>query len=159
MRRLSVLALLLLAGACSSRSAVGSSDPGIAPALTIERFLAASSAVRQISRAQGEGAARMAEELETMARLFGTAEGSVLRLYPRDEVEQRMFLIARILDHTDYTLAGERAVPGRSRDEIQILVNLHTRNEGVKAVPFTVVRTSRGEWLIQTIDLERITGT
>ena len=100
----------------------------------------------------------MADEIETMARLFGTREGSVLERHPRDEVEQRMFLIARILQHTDYALAGERAVPGRSREAIEVRVNL-TTNEGVKTVPFTVVRTSAGEWLIENIDLVAITGT
>ena len=157
MRGILAAGLLLFVAACSARSG-DTSDPGFGPSLTIERFLRAASSVSQLSASAGQGSARMADEIETMARLFGTREGSVLERHPRDEVEQRMFLIARILQHTDYALAGERAVPGRSREAIEVRVNL-TTNEGVKTVPFIVVRTSGGEWLIENIDLVAITGT
>lgn len=158
MRRMLVAALLLTVAACSSRSGE-MADPGLGPSLTIERFLQAANAVSQLSGDAGQGSTRMADEIETMGRLFGTKDGSALELYPRDEVEQRMFLIARILQHVDYRLAGERAVPGRSREAIEVRVNLTTPNEGVKTVPFTIVRTSGGEWLIENIQLEAITGT
>ena len=105
--------------------------------------------------AQGAGATQMADEIETMARLFGTSDGSVLDRYPRDEVEQRMFLIAQILKHTDYQLAGERAVPGRSRDLIEVVVRL-TNAAGTVDVPFQVVRAD-DEWLIENINLEAVT--
>ena len=158
MRRILVAALLLFGVACASRSG-NTNDPGFGPSLTIERFLQAANSVSQLSSTSGQGSTRMADEIETMARLFGTRDGSVLELYPRDEVEQRMFLIARIIEHDDYVLAGERAVPGRSREAIEVSVNLTTPNEGVKTVPFTIVRTSDGEWLIESIHLEAITGT
>lgn len=158
MRRILLAGLLLFLTACSSRPS-SSADPGFGPSLTIERFLQAASAVSQLSAGGGQGSERMADEIETMARLFGTRDGSILSRDPRDEVEQRMFLIARIIQHSDYVLAGERAVPGRSREAIEVRVNLTTLNEGVKSVPFTVVRTSRGEWLIENIALEAITGT
>ena len=157
MRRILMAGLLLFLSACSARSS-GTTDPGFGPSLTIERFLQAASAVTQLSAGGGQGSERMADEIETMARLFGTTDGSILNRDPRDEVEQRMFLIARILEHTDYELAGERAVPGRSREAIEVRVNLTTR-EGPKTVPFTVVRTSRGDWLIENVALEAITGT
>ena len=156
MRRILLTGLLLSLAACSSRS--NTTDPGFGPALTIERFLQAASAVTQLAAGAGQGSDRMASEIETMARLFGTADGSVLERDPRDEVEQRMFLIARIIEHTDYTLAGESMVPGRSREAIQVRVRLVTPREGEVEVPFTVVRTSRGEWLIENIALEAITG-
>lgn len=158
MRRILVLGLLLTVAACSSRSG-NTNDPGFGPSLAIERFLQAANSVSQLSANEGQGSTRMADEIETMARLFGTKDGSVLSRYPRDEVEQRMFLIARIIEHDDYRLAGERAVPGRSREAIEVRVDLTTPNEGVKSVPFTVVRTRGGEWLIENIQLEAITGT
>lgn len=157
MRRIMMAGLLLSLAACSSRSG-STADPGFGPSLTIERFLQAASAVTQLSGAAGQGSARMADEIETMGRLFGTADGPVIERHPRNEVEQRMFLIARIIEHTDYTLAGERAVPGRSREAIEVRVRLTTRRDGQVDVPFTVVRTRRGDWLIENIALEAITG-
>lgn len=156
MRNVLLTGLVLVLAACSSRGQAGG-DPGFGPALTIERFLNASNSVAQLSQAQGQGAARMANEIETMARLFGTKDGSVLNRYPRQEVEERMFLISRILQHRDYRISGERAVPGRSREAIEVNVRITTMNEGPVDVPFTVVQTSRGDWLIENIALERIT--
>lgn len=152
MRRILTAGLLLFVAACSARSGA---NTRFGPSLTIERFLQAASSVAQLSEAQGQGAAVMADEIETMARLFGTSEGSILERDPRDEVEERMFLIARILEHRDYELAGERAVPGRGRDAIQVLVRL-TNAGGTVDVPFTVVQ-SDGEWLIENIALDAIT--
>lgn len=152
MRRILTTGLLLFVAACSARSGA---DTRFGPALTIERFLQAASAVSQLSEAQGPGAAQMADEIETMARLFGTSDGPILDRDPRQEVEERMFLIAQILEHTDYALAGERAIPGRSREAIQVLVRL-TNAQGTVDVPFTVTQ-SNGEWLIENIALEAIT--
>ena len=152
MRRILTTGLLLFVTACAARS---QSESGFGPALTIERFLQAASSVTQLSQAQGQGAAQMADEIEAMARLFGTSDGSILDRDPRDEVEQRMFLIAQILEHTDYQLAGERAIPGRSRDAIEVVVRL-TNDAGVVDVPFQVVRAG-DEWLIENIHLEAVT--
>lgn len=157
MRRILLAGLLLSVAACSSRSNA-TADPGFGPSLTIERFLQASNAVAQLSEAEGQGAERMADEIETMARLFGTSDGSVLERDPRSEVERRMFLIATILQHTDYALAGESAVPGRSREAIEVRVMLTTVRDGEVEVPFTVVQTDGGDWLIEKIGLEAITG-
>ena len=152
MKRILTTGLLLFVTACAARS---SSPSGFGPSLVIERFLQAASAVTQLSSAQGQGAAEMADEIETMARLFGTSDGSILERDPRDEVERRMFLIAQILEHTDYTLAGERAVPGRSREAIEVNVRL-TNAGGTVNVPFTVVQ-SGNEWLIENIALDAVT--
>ena len=152
MKRILTTGLLLFVTACAART---NSASGFGPALTIERFLQAASAVTQLSTAQGQGAAQMADEIETMARLFGTSDGSILERDPRDEVERRMFLIAQIIEHSDYQLAGERAVPGRSREAIEVTVRL-TNESGPVDVPFTVVEAD-GEWLIENIALDRIT--
>ena len=152
MRRILTTGLLLFVAACAART---QSASGFGPALTIERFLQAASAVSQLSQGAGQGAGQMADEIETMASLFGTSDGSILDRDPRDEVEQRMFLIAQILEHTDYQLAGERAIPGRSRDAIEVIVRL-TNAAGNVEVPFHVVR-SGDEWLIEYIHLEAVT--
>lgn len=164
MRRRLLAAPLVVAAlvACSSnppaRTSAGPGGEGVAPALTVERFLQAANSVAQLSTAGASSSAQMADEMETMARLFGTARGSVLRLYPRDEVEQRMFILARMLQHHDYRLGGERAVPGRAGSAVQVMVDIQPRaGSDPVSLPFTVVRTSRGEWLIEKIDVEKLT--
>lgn len=159
MRRLHARVLplfMLVVLACAGRSSANM-DPGLAPALTVERFLQAANAVAQL-RAAGSDAQRMGSEVETMARLFGTSDGSVLDMYPRDEVDQRMNILAELLRHSDYRLAGERSVPGRDQAvEVGVELTMFSRPRTVN-VPFLVVRSDDG-WLIERIDLEPITGS
>ncbi|HLU26076.1 MAG TPA: hypothetical protein VKZ58_10275 [Longimicrobiales bacterium] len=143
MRKLILLGLVvLLAAGCGRNPEPGSAGaPPVAPALVIERFLQAVNA----------------QDLETMARLFGTEEGSILNRDPRPEVEKRMYTLALILRHQDYRLEGERPVPGRLGQAIQLVVGMRFPNRQV-SVPYTLVRTKTGHWLIEQIDVERITG-
>ena len=111
-----------------------------------------------IAAPEGEATLAAAIYAVTVAGLFGTSDGPIIERDPRDEVEQRMFLIARILQHTNYQLAGERAVPGRSREAIEVLVRLTNDEDETYDVPFTVVQTEDEEWLIENIALEAITN-
>lgn len=161
MRRLLAAAPLLLMGllACGANPPAADAGPGaLGPALTVERFLQAANAVAQLSDPGASNPSKMASELETMARLFGTEDGSVLGRHPRDEVEQRMFILSRLLRHTDYRLGGERAVPGESGSAVEVMVQLQKAGRGeYTSVPFVVVR-SDGDWLVTRIDVERLTG-
>lgn len=144
MRKLSRLVLVvLLAAGCGGNPGAGGSpnSPPVAPALIIERFLQAVNA----------------QDLETMARLFGTERGSILNRDPRSEVEQRMYTLAAILRHEDYQLEGERPVPGRLGQAVQMIVRMRFGSRQV-AVPYTLVRTRNGPWIIEQIDVESITG-
>lgn len=137
-------ALLLAAGCGGGRPAPAPSDAsagGLAPALVVERFLQAANH----------------KDLATMARLFGTRDGPVAERDPQSEVEQRMYTLASILRHDDYALEGERLVPGRTGEAIQIVVRMRFGNRQVP-VPFTLVRTARRGWLVEQIDVEAITG-
>lgn len=157
----SVPATFLLLAACSGGGTQTPSPGGdLGPALTVERFLRASAAVNQMSKVSSANPQQQADEIETMAKLFGTADGSVLQLYPRDEVEQRMFLLARILDHSDYRILGARAVPGRGDRAVEVTVALTTRERPrMVNVPFIVVRAKQGDWLIERIDIEKVTDS
>jgi len=144
MKTLGWLALLLVLASCGSRSEPIQRDDtamGMAPALAVERFLQA------VNR----------QDLATMGRLFGTANGPIIERDPRAEVEKRMFAIAAILQHADYKIEGERIVPGRP-DAKQLIVRMSV-DDGRREVPvaYTLVRSKRGAWLIEVIDLEAIT--
>lgn len=127
----------------------------LAPVLVVERFLRAANSVAQQSGSEGARLARAGEALDLMARLFGTRDGSIVTMYPRDEVEQRMALIAEVLRHDDYEVMGDRGVPGRSGEAVEVEVLMHVRDRQI-TVPFTVVQTQANEWLIERVDLERL---
>src|SRR5690554_1235668 len=81
--------VLVLVAACASRSESVRQDQtalGMAPALVIERYLQAANQ----------------QDLDTMARLWGDADGLVIDRDPRDEVQKRLYATALILKHEDY---------------------------------------------------------
>src|SRR5687767_5459825 len=81
-----LLGALLLCTACSAAAA--RRDPAVPPSMTIERFL----------RAANE------KDLDTMISLFGTRDGSVKSEWSKQEADARMFVLASVLAHSDYTI-------------------------------------------------------
>ena len=111
------------------------------PVLSVERFLQAANA----------------KDFDAMARLFGTADGPVS--WPQIEVELRMATIAEILLHQDYRIVSEQRAPGREHPTNRIGVDLTRRDGVIRDVPFLVVQTKRGNWLVEFIDLEKVTSS
>jgi len=91
-----------------------------------------------------------------MTRLFGTHDGPVEG--NQQELEVRMATIAQILRHEDYEIVSEEPAAGREHPTNRIGVTLVKGGQRVRDVPFMVVRTESGSWLVQEIGLERITG-
>jgi hypothetical protein len=112
----------------------------VAPSLSVERFLQAVTA----------------QDYEAMSRLFGTVDGPVEG--DRMEVEVRMATIAEILRHQDYEIASERRPPGREAPTRRIGVDLRMGNRVVRDVGFTVVQSEAGGWLVEQIELEKVTA-
>jgi hypothetical protein len=166
------LTALLLAGLALAPAACASAPPqtgqarmaGVAPMLTVERFLQAANT----------------GDLEAMARIFGTDRGALaertggglscafrrlgswIRLSNRcvswQEIEVRMHTIAVILAHDDFRVRSESNVPGRRSPTTRIGVDLEQAGLTVPDVPFVVVRAGDGRWLVEEIGLERITA-
>jgi hypothetical protein len=141
-----ILGMLVLLPACvtkpaSSGSAGSAAQAAVAPTMTIERFLRA---VNQ-------------NDLDTMARLFGTREGPITRTWNQKEVDDRMVLLANVLRHSDYVIGPEELVPGRRDEATQFTVNM-VLGEKTVPVPFLLVRSAREpEWLIENIAIDRLT--
>lgn len=119
---------------------VGGAAPALATSLTIEQFLRAVNA----------------KDLDTMARLFGTRDGSIALRDPRQQVEDRMFALAVIMEHQDYSIDGGEIVPGRRDEATQVFVRMNAQGKNVR-VPFTLV-WSRDSWMIEQIGIEAITN-
>lgn len=125
----------------SSTSSVGSQVlPGLGPVLAVERFLQAANL----------------RDWPTMLSLFGTEDGPVD--WDRQYGERHMNLLAEILQHEDYRIGEESAVPGRRAPTRQVLVTLEQRSRTVESVPFLVVESRDGAWLVEEIATERLTG-
>ena len=139
--QLVAVSALMLMPSCGGQRAQ-SAQPVVAPTMTIERFLRA---VNQ-------------NDLDTMAQLFGNKDGSVSRNWSRKEIDDRMFLMASILRHSDYAIGPVQIVPGRREEAALYNVTLTMQNNRKVEVPFTLVRSQRApEWLIEDIPIDRIT--
>ncbi len=159
------LALLTAQTACATQNVAPTGDMAVGPALSVESFLQAANA----------------RDLDRMARLFGTADGPVAntgstfgcmwkrmgswigvsnRCMTRQDVEVWMNTIALILQHRDYRLGADQRVPGRQHLTASIPVALVTADgRQVSGVPFTVVQSKNGQWLIEQIALEQVTNS
>jgi limonene-1,2-epoxide hydrolase len=135
--------LVVATAACATRTEsrpTGAGD-GVAASLVVEQFLAAANA----------------NDLDAMARVFGTKEGPVGESLTVEQRDEWLFAIASVVRHDDYELAGTGIVPGRR--DVATLINVRMRfGERQVVVPFTVVRTARWGWLVEQVDLEKITN-
>jgi len=156
----STLMVLGALSACSTSSARSGQGAGLVAQLSVERFLQAANE----------------RDIEMMGRLFGTADGPILETgstfgcmfkkigswfggnacVDRRDVEVRLDAIAQLLRHDDYVVVEEQGLAGRLGEARQVFVNLTVQGEQVGRVPFTVVRTSGGGWLVEAVDLERV---
>lgn len=154
MRTLSRVALLaVLVGGCVTRT-VGTRDAdGLGAALVVERFLRASNTIAQSRESGSDSLERMRQELDTMIRLFGTSKSTIEQLSSREAAERRMIALADLLRHDDYRIAGNRLVPGRGDEAVDIMVRMTVGTDGA-TIPFTVVRTSSDGWRIEKIQIE-----
>lgn len=155
--------LLAAVAGCGGGGGQAGPAPPPEPARAVEMFL--------------EAAGR--RDHAAMARLFGTVDGPIgdrggtlgcafrkagswIRLGERcleeAEVELRMDVIAAILRHDSYRVRSEEAVAGRGRAAVRVGVDLELEGRGPVQVPFVVIRTMDGGWLVEEVELHRVVG-
>lgn len=157
--RWAVLAFAVSLAGCTTVVQQGP-GAGLVAQLSLERFLQATNE----------------RDLEGMARIFGTESGPSWdtgstfgcafkkigswfggqSCVKRRDVEVRMDAIARIVQHQDYRVVREESVAGRMNRATRIYVDLTINGQVVTGVPFVVVRSGSGQWLVEEIALERI---
>ena len=164
MTRSRLLGLLTLAvlvqTACTTTVVRPSTAAPVAAQLSVERFLQASNQ----------------RDVYAMGNLFGTKDGPAMdtggsfgcfwkkvgsifgghSCVKKAEVEVRMDMIASILRHDDYMVVSQRRVPGRDAPTTQVMVDMTVQGDQIPAVPFEVVQTSEGRWLVQAVNLEHV---
>ena len=138
-----VAALAFLVVACGGGSESQSPTPmgGPAPQLVVERFLQAANT----------------NDLVTMTQLFGTPDKGIVELDGESMAQRRMYVLASLLRHDDFVIQAQRVVPGRMEGATEVLVLL-TQGDRQVIVPHLVVKRSGGGWVIERIDVERLTS-
>lgn len=136
---LALLPGLALASACATRTVA--TDSSLAPAMVVERFLRAANS----------------NDLDTMARLFGTRDGPIAQRESQKNADDWMFALASVLRHTDYQILNEQIVPGRRQEATQLMVRL-MKGERRYELPFTLVQSTRGGWLIENVPVQLLTN-
>jgi hypothetical protein len=163
MRRVLLVAVPLLLGGCTTQVVTSGEMAAVAPMLSVERFLQAAND----------------RDLHSMGRIFGTSDGPIIetggtlgcgfkkfgswfgigeRCLTLQEVEIQMSLLAELLEHEDYTIVSDEAVPGRLSPTTRIGVNMRIDGEDIDDVPFLVVQTGDRRWLVEEVGVTRITG-
>ena len=144
---LTLLIVVPLVSACTTRvveqprsSGSMSELAGVAPVLSVERFLQAVNA----------------QDFQAMSRIFGTAEGPFQG--EATEVELRMSILSQVLQHQDYRIDSERLEPGREHPTRRVGVDLTIDGRIIPDVAFLVVQTPAGRWMVESVDVEKVTG-
>lgn len=138
--RASLVALFALTlWACVTRAPANTEMAGVAPQLSVERFLQAANA----------------RDFEGMVRVFGTHDGPIKG--ERRDLELRMSAIAEILAHQDYRITGQQREAGREYPTTRVMVSLIKDGREIKNIPFLVVATKDGGWIVEEVDLALIT--
>ncbi|MEX0890968.1 MAG: hypothetical protein WEB88_02280 [Gemmatimonadota bacterium] len=134
--------LVVGTAACVTRTEARTTGmDSVAASMVVEQFLTAANA----------------NDLDGMARAFGTTDGPWSTTVPIGERDERMFALASVLRFDDYELAGTGLVPGRR--DVATLINVRMRfGRRDVVVPFTMVETERWGWLVEKIDVEKITN-
>ncbi|HEX8905959.1 MAG TPA: hypothetical protein VF771_14005 [Longimicrobiaceae bacterium] len=135
-----LLAVAACTGAAATSPPAGSPGPIGGPAQVVEQFM------RLVST----------RDYARMGALFGTREGPITGRDPAPQVERRMYAIADILQNERFVIRAQQSIPGRGPDAEQLTVQLTRQGRSVD-VPFVVVRTTAGGWLVEQIDLEAVT--
>ena len=155
--------LLTAVAGCGGAATVAGPPPPGRPAEAVEVFL--------------EAAGR--RDHAAMARVFGTTDGPIgdrggtvgcalrkagswirlgARCLEQGEVELRMDAIAGILRHQSYRVRLGGAVAGRGGAAMRVDVELDRAERGAVEVPFVVIRTGGGAWLVEQVGLDRVVG-
>lgn len=154
-------ALPLVATACTT---IVQQPPvaGVVAQLSVDRFLEAANQ----------------RDLVTMGRTFGTVDGPISdtggtfgcffkkigswfggsSCRKQQDVQVQMAAIANILKHEDYKIVREEPVAGRLNEATRIYINLTMPDREVTEVPFVVVKTKHGQWLVEQVDLKKVMG-
>ncbi len=146
MKKLSI-ALLLVVAAC--RTGGARSEPAIRPAGAPFGSVTGGATTPRGAIA-GFLAAVRSEDLQALARIWGTGTGPAVNTIPRDELEKRELIMMCFLRHDRYSLVSDAsATAGQRRIEVELEQGMLIRRSA-----FIVVPGSDKKWYVQSFDME-----
>lgn len=131
MRVLTVVGLALLAACSGGGGGSVSPDPG--PASAVDQFM------RAVTDSN----------LSRMAELWGTSSGSALQTGRPSDYPRRIQIMHAYLRGSTTKILAE---PERTSNRAKLLVEV-SRGDCRRQVPFTLVRTGTGQWIVEAIEL------
>jgi hypothetical protein len=135
-----LLAALIAAAAC------GGGPPAPAP-VPADPVVASNSAMKSFMRAVEDS------NIAGMSAVWGSSRGAASSTHQPSDYEKRMVVAQLFLRAAPFTILENSAVegqPGQRRLRLQL-----DRGRCKREVPVTVVRTDKGDWVIQEIDLNQ----
>lgn len=139
-RVLLLLAALTAPGGCASAGAGLSAEPSAYGSAS------ARGAVAAFLRAAGE------RDYTAMGRLFGTREGPAEQRLGIAEVEQRMIVLAGLLEHEEVDLRREDLAQ-LGAGHARFVAALTGTRRGRMELPVVAVTTADGRWFVERIDV------
>lgn len=138
MKKLAIVALLVVAGCRSPSAGAGPARQGGAnsPRDAIERFL---------------GTAKT-QDYEGMGLVFGSNRGPARGTIAKDELEKREFIFMRCLRHDRFQLGSETATPIGER---VIGVQLWFKDL-TASTDFTLVEGPNGRWYVRQFEMDNL---
>lgn len=144
--------LALAAAAAAVLAAPGCGGSGLSHSPAAYGAPTAEQAVRTFLGALQE------EEYPAMGQHFGTREGPAEKQLGLTEVEQRMVVLAGLLQHDDYSVERSSLTepdPRRTR----FMVTLRGTRNGTVTLPFHVVQAESGRWFVEQIVTDPLSGS
>lgn len=96
-----------------------------------------------------------AGDYPAMAHLFGTPSGPAREKWGVEETEQRMLVLAGVLEHAEARIRpARRSVTDHRRRPF--LLTLTGTRYGTPVLPVTMARDGSGRWFVERIDTSRV---
>lgn len=93
-----------------------------------------------------------AQDLQTMAAVWGNSRGPAREQFDREQLEKRLIVIQCKLDHEQWAFAADRArLISGGRQDFQVRL----RQKQVEATTsFTTIQGPTGRWYVEIVDLD-----
>jgi hypothetical protein len=141
------IVLLFVAGGCHRQVNVSSTPTSTATPTPITSGVtggaaSATDALRQFL------AAIMAQDVQALANVWGTKQGSIRNTVPMDQVEKRAIYLMRCLRHDSYAVQNETPAAGGDR----VMTVQLKRGTLAPSGMFTMSIGPQGRWYVSNLD-------
>jgi hypothetical protein len=143
-KRVAIVALLVVAASCQRQVSVGSPPPAAVPG--------APGAASPMEAVQKFMAAVKIQDLDALSLVWGTTSGPVRSTMKREEWEMREVTIIGCLKHESYAIKSEGPAAGGER---VLAVELKFQDL-TPTTNFTTTRDGNGRWYVMAVEMDPV---